>query len=299
MPVNEGKSRILRAITRDGSARIHIMDSTAAVRSALRIHETSAVCGAALGRVLTVTSVIGCMQGEAEDTVTVSVRGDGPAGLITAVSDYGGNMRGYIENPVVELPLNSMGKLDVGGAVKGEGGGLLQIIRGGAGGEPYIGLTELVSGEIGDDIASYYANSEQIPTMCAVGVLIDRDLSCLAAGCALVQLLPFYDETTAGMLEAAAPSLSHISSMFADGMSCEDVLKIAAGGVEYDIFDELSAEYKCTCSRERTKRALISLGKDELASALHDAEDGEIETVCRFCRKKYRFGADELADYIK
>ncbi len=283
-------AKILRAMTRDGSARIHVINSTDIVNRAIEIHKTSATAGAAIGRLLTVTSVMGSMLGEEGDSVTVTVRGDGDAGILTAVSDNEGNVRGYIENPAADLPLNSKGKLDVGGII---GDGVLQVIRDAGGEEPYIGVTQLVSGEIGDDIASYYVESEQIPTMCAVGVLIAPDLSCLGAGCVLLQMLPFYDDATAKRLEENAGRLSRISSMFADGMTNGEILAVASDGVEYDIFDEIEAEYRCTCSRERTARALFSLGKSEafriLSEAKAEGRPEEIELGCRFCGKKYVF----------
>lgn len=287
-------------MTKDGSARIHVMNSTAIVNRAIEIHKTSATAGAAIGRLLTVTSIMGAMLGDKDDSITVSVKGDGELGMMTVVSDYEGNVRGYVENPAVDLPLNSLGKLDVGGAV---GNGVLQIVRDAGGDEPYVGVTELKTGEIGDDIAAYFAESEQIPTLCAVGVLIDRDLSCKAAGCVFVQLLPFYDDETAEKLEANAPKLARISSMFANGMTEEEILAVAMGDVEYDIFDTIEAEYRCTCSRERTSRAVYSLGKVEaeklLAEQAAEGKPEEIELGCRFCGKKYVFTHDEISKMFK
>lgn len=294
------KSKILRAMTKDGSARIHVINSTAIVNEAIRIHNTSATAGAAIGRLLTVSSIMGAMLGDRDDTITVTVKGDGELGMMTVVADYEGNVRGYVENPEVELPLNKLGKLDVGGAV---GAGVLQIIRDAGGDEPYIGMTELRTGEIGDDIAAYYAESEQIPTLCAVGVLIDRDYTCRAAGCVFVQLLPFYDDETAAALEANAAKLTKVSSMFASGMTLEEILAVAMGDVEYDIFDELDAEYRCTCSRERTARAVYSLGKSEAESLLKEqvaeGKPDEIELCCRFCGSKYVFTHDEVVEMFK
>lgn len=291
------KSTILRAMTKDGSARIHVIDSTAIVNKAIEIHNTSATAGAALGRLLTVTSIMGAMLGDKDDSITVTVRGDGELGLMTVVSDYEGNVRGYVENPGAELPLNGLGKLDVGGAV---GSGVLQIIRDMGGDEPYVGVIELRTGEIGDDIAAYYAESEQIPTLCAVGVLIDRDYTCKAAGCVFVQLLPFYDEETAAALEANAANLTRVSSMFASGMTLEEILGVAMGDVEYDIFDELTAEYRCTCSRERTARAVYSLGRVEaeklLSEQVAEGKPDEIELSCRFCGNKYVFTREEIGE---
>ncbi len=293
------QSKILRAMTTDGSARIHVINSTAIVNEAIKIHSPAATAGAAIGRLLTVTSVMGAMLGDKEDSVTVTVKGDGPIGVMTVVSDSEGNVRGYVENPDTELPLISVGNLDVVGAVCGEGAGVLQIIRDMGGDEPYIGMTELRSGEIGDDIAAYYAESEQIPTLCAVGVLIDRDYTCKAAGCVFVQLLPFYDDETAAQIEKNAAKLSRVSSLFDSAMTNEEILAYAMEGIEYDVFDELNVEYRCTCSRERTARAVYSLGKKEaeelLAEQVAEGKPEELELACRFCGEKYIFGKEEIA----
>lgn len=290
-----GTSSILRAITRDGSARIYVLNSTAIVDKAVSIHRTSPTATAALGRLLSATSIIGSLLGDPEDTVTLTIRGDGPAGTILAVSDYMGNVRGYIENPDVDLPLKPNGKLDVGGAV---GRGVLQVLRDTGASEPYIGLTELVTGEIGDDIAAYYAGSEQIPTLCAVGVLVDRDYSCRAAGCVVVQMLPFYDEAVAAKFEENAEGLSRLSSMIDEGMTNADILAAVCRGIEYDVFDEIPVEYRCTCSRERTADIVAGIGRQEIEDIFAEhREKGEpevIELSCQFCKKKYVFNKSEI-----
>ena len=289
------QATILRGMTRDGSARIIVLNSRSIVNEAIRIHKTSPVATAALGRLLTACSLMGCMMGEKEDRMSITVTGEGPIGKLIAASDYMGNVRGYVQHPEADVPLKSNGKLDVGTAI---GQGAMTVLKDMGGQEPTNGTIPLVSGEIAEDIASYFAISEQIPTLCALGVLVDKDLSCRAAGGVLVQLLPFADPNVVDQLEKNANCLTNISKQFEKGLSNEEIAAIALDGIEYDLFDEIDVEYKCTCSRERMAAALHSVGKVELRRMLDEqlaeGKPEELEISCHFCNNSYRFTPENL-----
>lgn len=294
------ESTILRAMTRCGSARAYVINSTEIVNKAIEYHKTAPTASALLGRLLTATSVMGTMLPEAGTTMSVSIRGNGIAGTTIAVADYYGNVKGCITNPMADLPLKPNGKLDVSGIV---GGGILSVSKDVGDDVPFNGAIELVSGEVAEDIASYYAQSEQTPTLIALGVLVDTDFTCKASGGVVVQLLPFADEEVISKLEENAKSLSNVSQKFADGLSNEDILKIALEGIEYDLFDELTVEYKCDCSRERTERALISIGKKEIEDIFSEQRaknEKELITLeCNFCNKKYEFTKEDTNKLFK
>ena len=289
------RSTILRAMTRDGSARAYVINSKEIVNEAIKYHKTAPTASALLGRLLTATSVMGTMLPEDGCKLTATIKGNGIAGTTLACADYYGNVKGYIQNPMADVPNKPNGKLDVSGIV---GNGLFCVSKDVGDDVPFNGTIELVSGEVAEDIAQYYAVSEQTPTLCALGVLVDTDHTCRAAGGVFVQLLPFPDENVIARLEENSKFLNNISTKFDEGMSNEDILKIALNGIEYDIFDELDVEYKCDCSVERTKRAVISLGKTEIekifAEQRENGEEEKISLECHFCDKKYDFYKEDI-----
>jgi len=285
--------RILRCITSDGSIMAAAIDSTNIVYTAQHIHNTGAVATAALGRLLTGASVMGSMLKEENATVTLKINGGGPLGTIVAIADSHGNCRGYVDNANVDLPLKTNGKLDVGSAVGKNG--LLGVIRDFGKGNPYIGHVELISGEIAEDITNYYATSEQVPTVCALGVLVDKnDHKVLLAGGLLIQVLPGADDTAIAKLEKNAATLEPITTMLAKGMSMEEICKKALTGFDMEILDEFKIGYVCNCSKERVERAISTLKPDEILT-LAD-EKGYMEATCQYCDRSYQLTKQELID---
>ena len=292
---NIQNSTILRAMTRDGSARIIVINSRKMVNDAIGFHKTSPTASAALGRLISATSMIGTMLPETGDSVTVSIQGDGEAGRLLAVGDYFGNVKGYIQNPLANPPKKPNGKLDVGAAV---GEGTISFVKSVGAIEPQVGTIELVSGEIAEDIATYFARSEQIPTVLSLGVLVDTDYSCLAAGGVLIQLMPFPDEDTVDLIERNAQDLVNISRYFAQGKTNEEIMEIAMRDIPFDIFDSIEVGYKCDCSAQRMLEKIKSLGKGEILKMLDEQEaEGkprELTAICRFCNNEYTFTEKEL-----
>ena len=229
-----------------------------------------------------------------DDSVTLRVDGGGPSGQLVAVADSRGNVKSCVNNPVVELPLNPQGKLDVGGAVGRDG--TLSVVKDMGLKEPYVGVIPLVSGEIAEDIASYYATSEQIPTVCSLGVLVNPDLTVKAAGGFLVQLLPFADEKCIDIIEKNVAKIRPVSAMLDEGITPEEIADMLLDGLEPNVLDTASPLYKCDCSRERTEKVLISIGKDELRSIAEEGKDTSVS--CHFCGKEYVFTPDEIRKLI-
>lgn len=279
-----------RAISKDASAVSMALDATDIVNEIEKIHQTSAVVTAALGRLSIAASMMGFGLKSKDDSISLKIDGGGPAGMLIAVSDGMGNVKSYVQNPVVEIPLNSVGKLDVAGAVGKDG--TLTVSKDLGLKEPYCGMVPIVSGEIGEDIANYFVSSEQVPTVCGLGVLVNPDLSVKCAGGFLIQLLPFADENCISTIESNVSKIKSVTDLFSSGKKPEEIALELLEGLEPNLLDESNPEYKCDCSRERTERILAGLGSEELKK-LAD-EQPVTEVCCHFCGKKYTFSSDEL-----
>lgn len=287
--------QIVRAIAADGMIKAVGISAMDMVERARQIHKTLPVATAALGRALLGASIMGDMMKEEAGSVTLQIKGGGPLGIITAVSDSEGNVRGYVQNGEVELIEKGPGKLDVGAAVGCHG--TLTVIRDLHMKEPYVGSIELVSGEIADNLSAYFVESEQIPTACALGVLVDTDQSVLAAGGYLLQLLPGADEDLISRLEGNIMKVGHATNVLKEGKTASDLLRTVLEGFEPEILEEHPVEYRCRCSRERVVRALISMGREELSALIE--EQGGARLTCQFCDAVYDLSEEELRELLK
>ena len=285
---------IVRAISKDGSVKAAAVSTRALTERARSIHRLSPVATAALGRALAGVSMIGnALKGEGE-SVTLQIKGGGPLGTVLVVSDAEGNVRGYVGDPTAELPLRADGKLDVGGAVGHEG--TLTVIKDLGLKQPFVGTIDLLGGEIAEDIAAYFVESEQIPSACGLGVLVDRDRSVLAAGGYLIQLLPGASEDTIARVEGGIYAAPSVTSFLRDDPDPAHLLQAVMPDFELKILETTPIEYRCNCSHERTARALLSLGSRELEEIL--TEQGGAELTCQFCDRVHRFTGDELRAMI-
>ena len=282
--------QIVRAITSDGLVKASAITGTELVERARQIHRLLPVATAALGRALMGASMMGDQLKEERGTVTLRIKGGGPLGTITAVSDHLGNVRGYVQNGMVDFTEKAPGKLDVGAAVGSQG--TLTLIRDMGLREPYVGTVELLSGEIAEDLAAYFVESEQIPTACALGVLIGTGQSVTSAGGYLIQLLPGAGEEIIGKVERGVARVGSVSRALEHGMTARELLEQVLSEFRLEILEEHSVEYRCYCSRARVETALISLGRQELDDMIR--EQGQAEVTCQFCDKVYRFTKEEL-----
>ncbi len=285
---------IIRGMSKDGYVKAVAIVSTALVERARSIHHTTAVATAALGRVLSAASMMGNMQKIDNGSVTIQFKGGGPLGTLLAVSDAKGNVRGYVDNPCISLMEKYPGKLDVGAAVGTDG--MLTVIRDLQMKEPYVGSVELVTGEIGDDVTSYFARSEQTPTACGLGVLVNPDQSVQCAGGYLVQLLPGAPEDVINRVEIGIMNAGAVTKMLSDGKDGAAIIRAVLENFEVELFDAEPVEYRCYCSRERVTKALISVGREELEDMIEKGED--IHLSCQFCDVDYVFTRDQLKDLV-
>ena len=286
---------LYRAISADGSVFAEVLDAKDIVSEIEKIHKTSAVITAGLGRLTIAASLMGYMLKGENDSITLRVNGGGASGQLVAVADSRGNVKSSVDHPVVEIPLNAQGKLDVGGAVGCDG--TLSVVKDLGLKEPYVGVVPLVSGEIAEDIASYYATSEQTPTVCSLGVLVNPDLTVKSAGGFLIQLLPFADEKVIDVIEKNIADIRPVSAMLDEGITPQEIADMLLAGLEPNELDTASPAYKCDCSRQRTEKILISIGKDELTSIASEGKDTSV--VCHFCGKEYVFTPQEISYLIK
>lgn len=285
---------IQRAITGDGAVRAMAAITTDMVEQARKTHNLSKTTTAALGRTLTAAALMGCnMKGE-RDSITISIDGGGPAGKIIAVSDSSANVKGYVSHPEAEVPPKN-GKLDVGGVVGRRG--MLGIIRDMGLKEPYVGKVELVTGEIGDDIAAYYAQSEQIPSVVAVGVLVNRDGSVKAAGGLIIQVMPGATEQQIDNLEKMVAELPPITKVISEGATAEDIIGFALSSFDSYTMEKSDVNYKCDCSMDRIEKALLSLGRKEIEDIIE--KQGGAEITCHFCNKTYNVTKERLTEFLK
>ena len=284
-------ANMIRGLSQNGGVVFCGVDSTNIVRQAEALHHTSATCSAALGRLLTGASMMGMMLKDVNDTITLRMKGNGPAGTVIAVSNGLGIVKGCIENPQADLPPRADGHLDVGDVIGHEG--TLTVIRDNQTlHDPYVGQIPFVSGEVAEDLTAYYATSEQIPTVCALGVLGDTDLSIVCAGGYLLQLLPGASEEEITRLEQNIAAMPPVTELLRAGKTPQDLMELAMAGFDPSILDEHTVEYHCDCSRERTEDMLTSLGRKELQKLCDEEPHCEVE--CHFCNKKYEFDLRQL-----
>ncbi len=288
------KDYIIRATAANDQIRVFAATTRELVEAARKAHGTSPVATAALGRLLTAGAMMGSMMKGENDLLTLQVKGDGPLGGMTVTADSTARVKGYVGHPEVLLPPSPAGKLDVGGAV---GQGDLVVIKDLGLKEPYVGRTALVSGEIAEDITSYFAVSEQIPSAVALGVLMSRENEVEQAGGFILQLMPFAEEETISALETKLAELSSITSMLNRGMTPEDILQELLGDLGVTIHEQIETEFFCNCDKKRVEKALISIGKKEIEEMI--AEEKPIEVNCHFCGKQYPFDVEELKSLLK
>lgn len=287
--------KIVRALSEDGSVLCSAIDSTDMVRELARLHGTSPVVTAALGRMTTAGAIMGAMLKYEGDTLTLRINGGGKCGTLTVVSDYRGNVKCCAGDPHANVPLKSDGSLDVAGVVGRDG--FLTVVKDMGLKEPYVGQTPLVAGDIAQDITAYYSVSEQLPTVCALGIVFDDNAGVKAAGGYMVQLVPPILDSAVNVIQQNLDSMDSITAMLERGLEPEKIAIAALEGLGGEILDSWEAQYYCDCSRERTEQVLIPLGRKEIEKLAHEQQ--ETEVCCHFCNKKYKFTAQEMLNLLK
>lgn len=288
------KDYLIRAMDKTGNIRIFVATTTNMVEEARITHNTSPTATAALGRALTAAAMMGVMMKNEKDRLTLKISGDGPIGTIMMVANNKGIVKGYVDNPYADVPSREDGKLDVGRLV-GRNGTITTIMDLGLK-DPYVGQANLVSGEIAEDLATYYVLSEQQPSAIGLGVLVDKDISVKAAGGYIIQLLPNVSDEDINKIEEAISKTPPVSSLIDRGLSPEDIMNELLANFEMEILDRVDISYKCDCSRERIRGVLLSIGENEIKAMIE--EDGEAEVVCHFCNTKHHFSKEELEELI-
>lgn len=285
---------IVRATAADSQIRAFAATTREMTEYARKVHEESPVACAALGRLMTAGAMMGAMMKGDKDLLTLQIRADGPLRGMTVTADAKGNVKGFAGNPQVMLPPNALGKLDVGGAV---GHGILNVIKDMGMKEPYVGQTQLVSGEIAEDLTYYYATSEQINSSVALGVLMEKDNTVKQAGGFILQLMPFTDDAVIDKLEENVKKLPSVTTMLEEGETPEGMIRRVLDGFDIEFYEETPTGYVCDCSRERVERAIVSIGKKEIQDMIDDQKP--IEVNCHFCGKHYEFNVDELKNLLE
>ena len=284
------KDRLIDCLAYDGKVSIKCISSTDMVEEARKLHDLSPTASAALGRLLTITSIMGYETKEKKGSITNQIKGDGPLGMLTAVGESNGNVKGYVANPKLDLPLNeNNGKLDVGTAVGKNG--MLYIIKDLGIGKPYVGMTPIVSGEIAEDFTNYFATSEQTPSVIALGVLVDKN-GIRSAGGYKLSLMPDATDEIISKIEEQVGKIDPVSKMLDEQKTLEEIAKEVTGDSNLKVLAEINPEYKCNCSREKCEKGLIAIGKEELQKIIDEEE--KIEIACNFCDKKYEFTREDM-----
>lgn len=290
----EYKDYIVRGTAANAQVRVFAATTRNLVEEARRRHNTSPVATAALGRLLTAGAMMGCMMKGEKDLLTLQIQCSGPIGGLTVTADSMGRVKGYVNNPEVMLPINSRGKLDVGGALDM---GILNVIKDMGLKEPYVGQTVLQTGEIAEDLTYYFANSEQIPSSVGLGVLMNKDNTVAQAGGFIIQLMPFAEERVIAALEEKLSGMTSVTSYLEAGKGPEELLKEIFGDMEVEFTDRIETSFYCNCSKERVEKALISVGEKEIKDMIADGE--EVQLHCHFCNSDYAFSIEDLKRILK